>query len=217
MEIKTFEFNPLGVNSYVLSDETGECVVIDAACYYPDEKAQLINYILDNELVVKHLLNTHLHFDHIFGVNALSSYFGIPVASHDGDEILLDNVKAQMKMFGIPDNDDDYVPQIGISLKEGDKIVFGNQTLKVFHIPGHSPGSIVFYNESKGSVFCGDVLFRGSIGRTDLIGGNFEELVNGIQTKLFVMPDKTKVYPGHGPSTTIGFEKKNNPFVGVKR
>lgn len=217
MEIKTFEFNPLGVNSYVLSDETGECVVIDAACYYPDEKAQLINYILDNELVVKHLLNTHLHFDHIFGVNALSSYFGIPVASHDGDEILLDNVKAQMKMFGIPENDDDYVPQIGISLKEGDKIVFGNQTLKVFHIPGHSPGSIVFYNESTDSVFCGDVLFRGSIGRTDLIGGNFEELVNGIQTKLFVMPDKTKVYPGHGPSTTIGFEKKNNPFVGVKR
>src|SRR5690554_8093004 len=197
MEIKTFEFNPLGVNCYVISDETGECVIIDAACYYPDEKALLINYIIENDLVVKHLLNTHLHFDHIFGVNDLSSYFGLILESHDGDEILLDNVKAQMKLFGIPDNDEEYVPEIGKTLHEGDEIYFGNQTLKVLHIPGHSPGSIVFYNMSKGNVFSGDVLFRGSIGRTDLIGGNFEDLVDGIQTKLFIMPDETRVYPGH--------------------
>lgn len=214
MEIKTFEFNPLGVNCYVLSDETGECVIIDAACYYPDEKSLLINYILDKELIVKHLLNTHLHFDHIFGVNALSSYFDLPLESHNGDEILLDNVKGQMKLFGIPDNNDNYQPEIGKLLNEGDKIHFGNQTLKILHIPGHSPGSIVFYNESKGSVFSGDVLFRGSIGRTDLIGGSFEDLVDGIQNKLFILPDDTKIYPGHGPSTTIGYEKKNNPFVG---
>ena len=217
MEIKTFEFNPLGVNSYVLSDETGECVIIDAACYYPDEKALLINYIVDNDLVVKHLLNTHLHFDHVFGVNALSSYFGLTLESHDGDEVLLDNMKGQMKLFGIPENNDDYVPEIGKTLYEGDEINFGNQTLKVFHIPGHSPGSIAFYNKSNASVFSGDVLFRGSIGRTDLVGGNFEELVDGINTKLFILPDETKVYPGHGPSTTIGYEKKNNPFVGSQR
>jgi glyoxylase-like metal-dependent hydrolase (beta-lactamase superfamily II) len=137
--------------------------------------------------------------------------------SHDGDEILLDNMKGQMKLFGIPDNNDEYEPKIGKSLNEGDNIYFGNQTLKVLHIPGHSPGSIVFYNESRGCAFCGDVLFRGSIGRTDLNGGNFEDLVDGIQNKLFIMPDETKVYPGHGPSTTIGYEKRNNPFVGSQR
>ena len=215
MEIKTFEFNPLGVNCYVLSDETGECVIIDASCYYPDENTLLINYILDKDLVVKHLLNTHLHFDHLFGVNTISSYFGLPMESHVGDEALLESVKDQMKLFGIPDNNNEYKPTIGKSLREGDIITFGNQTLKILHIPGHSPGSIVFYNESNGCVFCGDVLFRGSIGRTDLIGGNFEELVDGIHTKLFTLPDATKVYPGHGPTTTIGYEKKNNPFVGI--
>lgn len=214
MEIKTFQFNPLGVNSYVLSDETGECVIIDASCYYPDEKALLINYILDNELVVKHLLNTHLHFDHLFGVNEISSYFGVQLESHSGDEFLLDSVKDQMKMFGIPENNEEYAPKIGIILEEDDEIKFGNQILKVLHIPGHSPGSIVFYNESHSSLFCGDVLFRGSIGRTDLVGGNFEELVDGIKNKLFILPDETKIYPGHGPITSIGYEKRNNPFVG---
>lgn len=215
MIIKTFEFNPLGVNSYVLSDETGECVIIDAACYYPDEKALLINYILDNELVVKHILNTHLHFDHIFGANALSKYFDLPLSSHTGDEVLLNNIKGQMKLFGIPDNDEEYQIEIGNVLNEGDIISFGNQALRVFHIPGHSPGSVVFYSEASNSVFVGDVLFRGSIGRTDLAGGNFEELIEGIRSKLFIMPDETKVYPGHGPATTIGYEKKNNPFVGL--
>jgi|SRR5690554_2620224 len=215
MIIKTFEFNPLGVNSYVMSDETGECVIIDAACYYPDEKSLLINYILDNELVVKNILNTHLHFDHIFGVNALTKYFGLPLASHVGDEILLENVKGQMKLFGIPDNNENYKIEIGHELNEGDEISFGNQTLKVFHIPGHSPGSVVFYNEASDSVFVGHVLFRGSIGRTDLAGGDFEVLIEGIRSKLFIMPDETKVYPGHGPVTTIGFERKNNPFVGL--
>lgn len=215
MEIKTFEFNPLGVNCYVLSDETDECVIIDASSYYPDENALLINYILDKDLVVKHLLNTHLHFDHLFGVNTISSHFDLPMESHNGDEALLENVKGQMKLFGIPDNNNDYKPKIGKSLNEGDIITFGYQTLKILHIPGHSPGSIVFYNEAKGCVFSGDVLFRGSIGRTDLIGGNFEELVDGIHNKLFTMPDSTKIYPGHGPTTTIGYEKKNNPFVGI--
>ena len=215
MEIKTFEFNPLGVNSYVLYDETGECVIIDAACYYPDEKALIINYILEKDLIVKHILNTHLHFDHIFGVNALTSYFGLPLTSHDGDEVLLDNIKGQMKLFGIPDNNDDYNIEIGAKLKEGDVVSFGNQTLEVFHVPGHSPGSIAFYSEAAASVFSGDVLFRGSIGRTDLAGGSFDVLAKGIHTKLFVLPDETNVYPGHGPATSIGYEKKNNPFVGL--
>jgi glyoxylase-like metal-dependent hydrolase (beta-lactamase superfamily II) len=215
MKIKTFEFNPLGVNTYLLSDETNECVVIDAACFYADEKALLLNYIIDHDYVVKHLINTHLHFDHIFGVNSIASHFGVSLECNKADEFLLDNISDQLKLFGIPGTNNDFRPEIGTWLDEGDEIRFGNQKLKVFHAPGHSPGSILFYSEDSGSVFSGDVLFRGSIGRTDLTGGNFEELVESIQTKLFVMPNETKVYPGHGPATTIGYEKKNNPFVGT--
>ncbi|HBT86274.1 MAG: MBL fold metallo-hydrolase [Fermentimonas sp.] len=215
MKIKTFEFNPLGVNTYLLSDETNECVVIDAACFYADEKALLLNYIIDHDYVVKHLINTHLHFDHIFGVNTLASQFGLSLECNKADEFLLDNISDQLKLFGIPSANSDYRPEIGKWLNEGDVISFGNQSLRIYHAPGHSPGSLLFYNEESGSVFTGDVLFRGSIGRTDLAGGNFDELVESIHTKLFVMPNETKVYPGHGPITTIDYEKKNNPFVGV--
>lgn len=215
MKIKTFEFNPLGVNTYLLSDETNECVVIDAACFYADEKALLLNYIIDHDYVVKHLINTHLHFDHIFGVNTLASQFGLSLECNKADEFLLDNISDQLKLFGIPSANSDYRPEIGKWLNEGDVISFGNQSLSIYHAPGHSPGSLLFYNEESGSVFTGDVLFRGSIGRTDLAGGNFDELVESIHTKLFVMPNETKVYPGHGPITTIDYEKKNNPFVGV--
>jgi hydroxyacylglutathione hydrolase len=215
MKIKTFEFNPLGVNTHLLSDETNECVVIDAACFYADEKALLLNYIIDHDYVVKHLINTHLHFDHIFGVNTLASQFGLSLECNKADEFLLDNISDQLKLFGIPSANSDYRPEIGKWLNEGDVISFGNQSLRIYHAPGHSPGSLLFYNEESGSVFTGDVLFRGSIGRTDLAGGNFDELVESIHTKLFVMPNETKVYPGHGPITTIDYEKKNNPFVGV--
>lgn len=215
MKIKTFEFNPLGVNTYLLSDETNECVVIDAACFYADEKALLLNYIIDHDYVVKHLINTHLHFDHIFGVNTLASQFGLSLECNKADEFLLDNISDQLKLFGISSANSDYRPEIGKWLNEGDVISFGNQSLRIYHAPGHSPGSLLFYNEESGSVFTGDVLFRGSIGRTDLAGGNFDELVESIHTKLFVMPNETKVYPGHGPITTIDYEKKNNPFVGV--
>jgi hydroxyacylglutathione hydrolase len=215
MKIKTFEFNPLGVNTYLLADETNECVVIDPACFYADEKALILNYIIDHDLVVTHIINTHLHFDHIFGVNYLTSHFGLSLECNKDDEFLLENISDQLRLFGIPGSDSDYKPEIGNWLNEGDVINFGNQVLRVFHAPGHSPGSIIFYNEESGSVFCGDVLFRGSIGRTDLTGGNFDELVESIRTKLFVMPNETIVYPGHGPTTTIGYEKKNNPFVGT--
>lgn len=215
MKIKTFEFNPLGVNTYVLSDETKECVVIDASSFYADEKELLLNYILDHDYVVKHLLNTHLHFDHLFGINMLASQFDITLACHRGDEFLLEDIHTQLQMFGLPSTNTNFKPVIGHYLNEGDHITFGNQTLKVIHVPGHSPGSIVFYNEAAASLISGDVLFHSGIGRTDLPGGNYDELVKNIHTKLFTLPDETIVYSGHGPTTTIGFEKKNNPFVGT--
>ena len=217
MRIKAFEFNPLGVNTYVLHDETKECVVIDAACFYADEKEELIHYITDQGLDVKHLLNTHLHFDHLFGVNLVASRFGVPLSCHQGDVYLLKDLPRQLQQFGLPPMDADLKPEIGQYLNEGDTISFGNQTLEIFHIPGHSPGSIVFYSASSGSLFGGDVLFHSSIGRTDLYGGSYDDLVTGIHEKLFALPDETVVYSGHGPSTTIGYEKKNNPFVGQMR
>lgn len=214
MKIRTFEFNPLGVNTYVLYDRTGECIVVDASCFFPDENKLLLNFILDNNLVVKHLVNTHLHFDHIFGVNFLASQFGLKLLVHRDDIVLLENLSQQLQLFGFNTNVD-YRPEIGGFLAENDVVSFGEQQLKVLHVPGHSPGSIVFYNEKEKLALVGDVLFNGSIGRTDLLEGSFEQLTEGIRTKLFTFPDDTEVYPGHGPKTTIGQERRYNPFVGT--
>lgn len=214
MKIKVFEFNPLGVNTYVLYDRTGECIVVDASSFFPDENKLLLNFILDNNLIVKHLVNTHLHFDHVFGVNLLASQFGVKLLMHRDDIVLLENLSQQLQLFRFNTNID-YKPEIGGFLAEDDVISFGEQQLKVLHVPGHSPGSIVLYHEKKKFALVGDVLFNGSIGRTDLLGGNFEQLTEGIRTKLFTLPDDTEVYPGHGPKTTIGQEKRHNPFVGT--
>ncbi|WP_294073096.1 MBL fold metallo-hydrolase [Proteiniphilum sp. UBA1028] len=214
MKIKIFEFNPLGVNTYVLSDASKECVVIDAACFYADERELLLNYILDHDFVVKHVINTHLHFDHLFGVNMLASQFGITLSCHQADEFLLENIPAQLKLFGLPNVNTDFKPDIGRYLHEGDRIHFGTQILEVIHLPGHSPGSVVFYHKAEGVLFSGDALFHSGIGRTDLAGGDYDLLVKGIQTKLFSLPEETRVYAGHGPATTIGYEEEHNPFVG---
>jgi glyoxylase-like metal-dependent hydrolase (beta-lactamase superfamily II) len=213
MQIKTFQLNPLEVNTYVLFDETKECVIIDAACYYPNETELLINYIVDNGFTVKHLINTHLHFDHIFGINALVEKFDVKAAFHQEDEFLLDGIPQKLAMFGFPNNGVDYTPEVGYYLNNGDIITFGNQQLKALHVPGHSPGSLCYYSEVANCVFTGDVLFQASIGRTDLPGGDYDKLAHGIRTKLFTLPPETVVYPGHGSKTTIGFEKQHNPFL----
>lgn len=210
MTVKCFEFNMFPVNTYVLSDETNETVIIDAGCYYEDEQEMLKQYIERNGLKVKHLLNTHLHLDHIFGNAFVAREYGVkPEASAD-DEFLLPKVEDYCRMFGFKLNEE--TPSIGNNLKEGDEIRFGNTVLKVIQAPGHSPGSLVYYNGKDNCLFCGDVLFRGSIGRTDLDKGDYHQLINSISTKLFVLPDQTIVYTGHGESTTIGNEKMNNPF-----
>lgn len=208
--------NPLGVNTYILSDETKECVVIDAACYYPDEKELLVHYILDHDLTIKHLVCTHLHFDHILGVNLLTSRFGIVLQCHRADLLFLNGIPEQMRSFGIPAITSDFNVQIGNYLEEGDTLTFGHQTLKVLHVPGHSPGSIAFYHEEEGFLFSGDALFHSGIGRTDFLAGDYEALTENIRSKFFALPNETVVYPGHGVITTIGFEKKYNPFVSTE-
>ena len=211
MTIKRFEFNMFPVNCYVLSDETtGEAAIIDAGCYYPEEQQRLKQYIADNRLTIKHLLGTHLHLDHIFGNSFVAREFGVKPEACRDDEFLLERMPAMCRMFGFPPNEP-AVP-LGGYIADGDKICFGNIVLRAIHVPGHSPGSLVYYCAAEHCMFSGDVLFQGSIGRADLTGGNFDELIEHICSRLFVLPNETVVYPGHGAPTTIGIEKAENPF-----
>lgn len=211
MKIKSFVFNPVQENTYILYDDTKECVIIDPGCFYPDEKTGLLNFVVDNDLIIKHVLNTHLHFDHTFGLNFVYDQFKIETEANMADQFLLEMIPEQMEMFGFGKYTDS-IPKISHYLNENDVVTFGNQRLIVLQVPGHSPGSIVFYNQASADLFVGDVLFRGSIGRTDLDGGDHNLLMEGIRKKLFTLPPDTVVYPGHGPTTTIGEEIKNNPF-----
>ena len=212
MKVRIFEFNPVAEHTYIAYDDTKECVIIDAGCYFPEEQKQLLNFISDNSLRVKHIINTHLHFDHVFGINLVTRKYGLGLEAHKGDEPLLSQFKEQLQMFGFPDTGEP-APRIEKYLTEDDVISFGNQKLKIYHIPGHSLGSIVFHNEEAKCAFVGDVLFRGSVGRTDLVGGDSHQLITGIKKKLMVLPDETIVYSGHGPASTIGYERENNPFL----
>ena len=210
MKIKKFEFNMFPVNCYVLWDETLEAVVIDAGCFYEEEKQMLKNYIISKGLKVKHLLNTHLHLDHIFGNRFMWQEFGLKAEAGQQDEFWIAQAPAQSRMFGF--KFDEEPVELGKYLCDGDVISFGNTQLEVIHVPGHSPGSMVFYSKEDNCLFTGDVLFQGSIGRADLAGGNFDELREHICSRLFILPPETTVNPGHGDSTTIGIEKVENPF-----
>ena len=198
------------VNCYVIWDETKEATIIDPGCFYDEEKRKLKDFIIDKELTVKHLLNTHLHLDHIFGNPFVLSEFGLSAEAHQADEFWIDEAPKQSRTFGFQLNEAP-VPR-GKYLADGDKIMFGNTTLEAIHVPGHSPGSLVYYSKADNCLFSGDVLFQGSIGRADLAGGNFDDLISNISDRLFTLPNDTVVYPGHGGPTTIGAEKRDNPF-----
>ena len=205
MTIKIFTFNPIQENTYVVHDETGEAIVIDAGCYFDEEKKKLKSYIDEQELTLKRVLNTHLHFDHQFGNKFLFETYGILPEAHPADEFLLQGVVAKAMIYGFPIQED--AQKIGNYLSEHQEIKFGNTLLRCILISGHSPGHLVFYNEKEHILFGGDVLFRGSIGRTDLERGDHATLIKNITEKLLVLPDQTVVYPGHGPATTIGDRK----------
>lgn len=210
MKIKRFEFNMFPVNCYVLSDETKEAVIIDPGCFYEEEKQALKNYITSNDLTLKHSLNTHLHLDHIFGNPFVLKEFGLEAEANQADEFWIERAPTQSRMYGFQLQEEP--GPLGKYLHDGDIIEFGNTRLEAIHVPGHSPGSLVYYDRKDNCLFSGDVLFQGSIGRADLTGGNFDELHSHIISRLFVLPDETEVYPGHGAPTTIGEEKRNNPF-----
>ncbi|MBB3185853.1 MBL fold metallo-hydrolase [Microbacter margulisiae] len=211
MNIVSFAFNPFMENTYILYDDTSECVIIDAGCLTISERQKLQQLIEKKSLTLKRVINTHLHLDHVFGNGFLFRTYGIAPEAHMADEFLLAQLAAQSAIFGVPFHED---PQpIGKRISENETISFGHTQLRAIHVPGHSPGSLCFYNKKDSVLFVGDVLFRGSIGRTDLPKGNYEELITGIQKKLLILPDETVVYPGHGDPTTIGREKTENPYL----
>jgi glyoxylase-like metal-dependent hydrolase (beta-lactamase superfamily II) len=211
MTIKTFTFNPFQENTYLIYDHTKEAVVVDAGCSNKSENEMLAHFILDNNLVLKRIINTHLHLDHQFGNKFLVDTYGIKPEACSDDEFLLDNVAAQARLFGIELEND--VQELGGYISDNQAIKFGCSEMKAIHVPGHSPGSIAFYSEKYNFLIAGDVLFRGSIGRTDLLKGDYATLILSITKKLLILPEETVVYCGHGPTTTIGYEKENNPYL----
>jgi hydroxyacylglutathione hydrolase len=210
IKLKSFVFNAFQVNTYVLSDETGECVIIDAACYDQKERNVLDQYILSNQLKPVRLIHTHGHVDHILGMRYVAEKYKPQIEVHQDDIRLLTDAKKHGLMFGF---DVEEPPVVTGYLNEGEDVTFGNSTLKVFHVPGHSMGSVAFYSPEQNFVITGDVLFRGSIGRTDLYGGNYDQLKQSIYNKILILPQDAEVWPGHGPSTTIHDEVMSNPFL----
>ena len=215
MNIKQFVFNPFGVNAYILSNSNGETILIDPSASNAREQAALSDYIKSENLKVCRNLNTHLHLDHVLGNAFVERTFGIKAEAHKDDTFLLDAQKEQSQMFGLPCNDP--APALGNNLDEGDIVELAEIKLQVIHVAGHSPGGLAFYCATPGEVngqkappllFPGDILFAGSRGRSDLFGGDEFALVSGIKSKLLTLPSETIVFPGHGPFTTIGDEKR---------
>lgn len=209
--IKSFEFNYFQENTFLLYDDTGEAVLIDCGCCREDEEKELSAFISENKLKIKHLLCTHLHLDHIFGNGYIYHTYGLQPEAHHLDVEIIPSPEAQGKLFGLNR------PIENVPVKKylvGNEIInFGHSELKVLTVPGHSPGSVVFYNEKNGFVIVGDTIFAGSIGRTDLWGGNLDVLTTAIREKILTLPDDTIIYPGHGASTCVIDEKLNNPYL----
>lgn len=207
--LKTFTFNTFQENTYIVYDDKGEAFIFDPGNSNQSENTAIKNFIEEKKLNLTRLILTHAHLDHVLGNRFIFDTYGLLPEVNENDLFLLEGMMSTASMYGVPAEDS---PQPKKYINEGDKIKLGDYTFDCFHTPGHSPGSICFYNAQNKFVIVGDVLFYGSIGRTDLPRGNHDDLLNSIQEKLFILPDEVKVYSGHGPSTTIGFEKENNPF-----
>jgi len=212
IKIKKFAFNAFQVNTVLLYDETKECIIIDAACYEDNERKELVEFIKNHELKLVKQVNTHCHVDHILGCNFVNEYFNAGLEIHKEGLKFLKNAVQHGMSFGFS-LEEPITPSNFLS--DGDIIKFGNSSLEVLYTPGHADGSICLLCEDQDFVIVGDVLFNGSIGRTDLPTGDFEILKQSIHEKLFVLDEDVVVIPGHGPDTSIGFERKNNPFVGL--
>lgn len=213
IEIKSFVFSPFMENTYVLYDETKEAVIVDPGCYESYEKEELSNFIDSENLRVVKLLNTHCHIDHVFGNHYVKEKYGVELYIHPLDEATLNSVEVYAPAYGFQQFETSKADQF---LEEGDLVSFGNTELSVIFVPGHAPGHIAFVNKEQNICIGGDVLLDGSIGRTDLPGGDFDTLINSIHNKVFPLGDKMVVYPGHGDTTTVEKERNSNPFCAIK-
>lgn len=208
--VKAFTFNPFMENTYLLYDETQSCVIIDPGCNDSTEEAELVSYIEKNDLKPELLLNTHTHVDHVLGNAFVAKKYNLKPQFHKVDLPYYQSVKDYASVYGI-----NYTPgpDPEVFLDEGDKIKFGNSELDILFVPGHAPGHLAFVCHEQEFAIQGDVLFAGSIGRTDLPGGDFDTLIRSIKEKMFSLGDNYTLYTGHGPQTTVGQEKRSNPFL----
>lgn len=211
MKVQSFTFNSFQENTYVLYDDGGECVIVDPGCY-EGEAEELHRFIASERLDIKIILNTHCHIDHVLGNYALKERYKVPLLIPELEQEVFQSVRVYASNYGFPSYTE---AEPNGYLNEKRTISFGHQELSILFVPGHSPGHIALYHAPQKILIGGDVLFHESVGRTDLPGGNMEVLMNSIHQKLFTLPDETIVFPGHGPSTTIGHEKRFNPFCGI--
>lgn len=209
MKIYKLVFSPIDVNTYILEDPSGDCAIIDCGCYTKNESEELAGLIESHKLNPVLLLNTHCHLDHVFGNSFILGKYNLRTLCNKEEELNRERSVQDASLFGLsmktPPEPDRY-------LTDGEEVVFGTTRLQVLNVPGHTAGSVAFYNEKEGVVFTGDALFSGTIGRTDLPGGSFETLINSIKNKLFTLPGSTIVYPGHGGETSIEAEINSNPY-----
>lgn len=212
LTIKTFTVNPLGENCYLLYNEYRQAAIIDCGAYESYECTEIAHYIETERLELQYVLLTHAHFDHIFGLPFLYRTYGVKPMMNQEDQIMYDHANEMcMSVFGARLKEQ--MPEHGEYLVEGQTIALGEDKLQVICTPGHTPGGVCFYDEAGKQLFSGDTLFYGSVGRTDFIGGNQMQEIHSICNKLLTLPDNVRVYPGHGPATTIGFERTNNCYL----
>lgn len=212
MKVSRFTFNMFGVNTYILWDDISrEALIVDPGMINEKEQKEIKAFLDANNLNLKHLINTHMHIDHAFGISYVKENYNLKLECNLEDQFLAQRLNEQANMFGLPIPMSDL--QIDKDLKDGEKIQLGDEHISILHVPGHSPGSVVLYAPQSNFIISGDVLFNTSIGRTDLPGGNYAQLINAINNKLMTLPDDVIVYPGHGPETSIGYEKQNNTYL----
>ncbi len=210
LKVHSITYNPWQENTYIISAENGECIIVDPGCLSPEEQTHLVSFLADNELNPVRLLNTHLHLDHVFGNRFVCEHFNLSAEAHKADEFWIEQTVSYAAQVGFLLEQNP--PALKGYLEHNQIIEFGDSTIKILHVPGHSPGGVALYLEKENTLIAGDVLFRESIGRADLPGGDYDALILGIKTHLLSLPEKTVVYSGHGPSSTIGHEKIHNQF-----
>jgi glyoxylase-like metal-dependent hydrolase (beta-lactamase superfamily II) len=210
IKIHQLTFGPFSENTYLLANEEDEAIIVDPGMYYPEENSKMFDYLNAQGLKPVRLILTHAHLDHVFGVNWISNTYGLVPEVHIDDQSIYNSAVATAMNYGLAM---EKLVEPTIGLDDGSQFTFGNSVISIFQAPGHSPGSVCFYIKEENALIGGDVIFQGSIGRTDLPGGDVDTLINAIKTKVLVLPDETIIYSGHGPITTVGQERISNPFL----